>query len=287
MHRKKNNILLAIKVCKESIRKWMSEPRIWTAAFLAAFFAWIQIELVRGVCVEQNLAISNWYFPFLFSDTIYKLFFFFGILLLFCNAPFVDNQQMMVVLRSGKKNWFVGKILYVFVTTVCFFLWLFLVSILEFFPYVGFSSRWESIIEMLSINGQMGEYIIPISRNIVLQLTPLQAFLMSYVICVLAGILLGLLIFYINMYGKTNLGVGVALCILLMTGIVDVLPLEYQRRFLWVSPISWTDVEVFTLVYGGISFGYAIAFLTIINILLIVLIMQKAKSYNMEAMEEL
>ena len=280
-------LMIAIKVCRESIRKWLREPRIWTAVFLAAFFAWIQIELVRNVCVEQNLAISNWYFPFLFSDTIYKLFFFFGILLLFCNAPFIDNQQLMVVLRSGKKNWFLGKILYVFVTSICYFAWLFLVSILEFLPYVGFSLEWESIIEMLSINGQVGEYVIPISRNIVLQLTPICAFLMSYVICVLAGTLLGLFIFYINMYGKTNLGVGIALCILLMTGVVDVLPLKYQGLPLYVSPVSWTDVEVFTLEYGGVPFVYAIAFLVITITMLIVLIMQKAKSYNMEAMEEL
>ncbi len=285
--RKKRNISIICRVCLESIRKWKHEPRMWSVAFLVAFFCWNEIGIVRQICVEQNLAVSNWFFPFLFSDTMYKLFFFFGILLLFCDAPFIDNQQMLVILRSGKKNWFYGKILYVFAASNCYFLWMFFLSIVEFIPYVGFSTEWESIIEMLSINGKIGIYTVPISRNIVLQLTPILAFLGAYGVCVLTSCFLGLLIFYLNMHQKGNLGVGIALCILLLTGVVDVLPTKYQRTLLYLSPVSWTDVETFTLDYGGVPFWYAITFLCVAIVLLIILIMQKAKSYNMEAMEEL
>lgn len=278
---------VSAKVCCESIRKWKYEPRIWSAALLACFFAWNKIELVRQVCIEQRLAISNWYFPFLFSDSMNTLFFFFGILLIFCDAPFMDNQQMFVILRSGKRQWFYGKIAYIFVTSGSYFTWVILISILEFIPYVGFSTEWESIIEMLSIDGQIGNYAISVSRNVVLQMSPAQAYIMEYAICVLLGSFLGLLIFYLNMYQKNNLGVGIALLIVLIRGIVDVLPVKYQRNLLYFSPVSWTDIEIFLRDYGGVPFWYAITFLCVVIILLIVLIMRKSKSYNMETMEEL
>lgn len=44
---------------------------------------------------------------------------------------------------------------------------------------------------------------------------------------------------------------------------------------------------MFLLEENGVPFWYAITFLCVAIILLIVLIMRKSKSYNMEAMEEL
>ena len=52
-------------------------------------------------------------------------------------------------------------------------------------------------------------------------------------------------------------------------------------------PVSWTNIALFVKEYGGISLSYAWIFLGIVSVVFIVLIMQKAKSYNIEAMEEL
>ena len=92
---------------------------------------------------------------------------------------------------------------------------------------------------------------------------------------------------YLNLFQKQNIGVGVALVIILITGVIQILPNKYLWKMRYFSPISWADIEIFTLDYGGVPFWYAITFLCVAIVLLIILIMQKAKSYNMEAMEEL
>lgn len=288
MHKEKKSRSM-MKVCLESLRKWKSDPRIWAAALLVCLFEWTKIQPIRQYCAAQDIGIANWYFPFLFTDEINTMFFFFGILILFCDAPFIDRHQMFVVIRTGKKNWFLGKIIYIFTASILYFTWMYLVSIAEFIPYVGFSTGWEMIIEGLSASGEMsgGMGIHPIPQAIVWTMEPVQAFLMSYIICVLLAVFFGMLIFYLNLYRQQNIGVGAALVIILVTGLIGLLPLNVQRVFLYFSPISWADIEIFTLDYGGVPFWYAITFLCVAIVLLIILIMQKAKSYNMEAMEEL
>lgn len=284
---KKGDWIISLKICKESIRKWKNDPRIWSAMLLVCLFEWTKIQPIRQVCIEQDLSVSNWYFPFLFSENMNTLFFFFGILLLFCDAPFIDNQQMFVVLRSGKRNWFRGKVIYLFIASCIYFLWMYFVSLIEFLPYVGFSTKWEEILIGLSVDGRVGIRLVTIPGAVVLQFSPIQAWVMSYVICVLLSFFLGLLIFYLNLFQKQNIGVGVALVIILITGVIEILPTKYLWKMRYFSPISWADIEIFTLDYGGVPFWYAITFLCVAIVLLIILIMQKAKSYNMEAMEEL
>lgn len=284
---KKRDSLIAIKVCIESLRKWKDDPRIWTAALLVILFEWTKIQPVRQLCVEQGLSISNWFYPFLFSGTINTMFFFFGIILLSCDAPFIDKHQMFVVMRSGKKKWFIGKIIYIFVASFFYFAWMYLVSIFEFIPYVGISSEWEKILEGLSINGKVGYVMVTVPRTVIIQMTPMKAFGVSLILCILVGTFLGLLIFHMNLYESYNLGVSVALVVILATGVISVLPDEFRAKAQWISPVSWVNIEIFTLDHGGVSLVYAVSFLIIANSVLVALIMRKAKDYNVDSMEEL
>ena len=284
---KKTDWKIAFKVCGDSLRRWKKDPRIWAAMTLVCLFEWTKIEPVRQFCAEQGMAISNWFYPFLFSETINTMFFFFGIILLFCDAPFVDRHQLFVVMRTGKRKWFLGKIVYVFVASFAYFTWMYMVSIIEFIPYVGVSANWERILEGLSITNKIGNTIVNVPRNIIIQMSPVHAFLISFSLSVMIGSFLGLLIFYANLYRTHNIGVSISLIIVLMPGVVNVLPYEIMKKIQWISPVNWIAINIFTLEYGGISVGYAYTFLIVIDIILIILIMRKAEDYNMEAMEEL
>lgn len=278
--------LISLKVCRESIRKWSGDPRIWALLALIFLFEWTPIQSIREECVRQGLSISCWFFPFLFMG-IRNQFFFFGVLLLFCDAPFVDNQQMHIILRTGKQNWFRGKIMYIVLSACIYFLVMFLVSIIEFFPYIGFSLEWENIIQELSIVGIDKNITGDIKREIVVNFSPIEATLLTYIMCVLNASFLGLLIFYINLYKGHNTGLAVALTFVLCSGFVGSLVINVRNVLLYVTPVSWTDIRLFVTEYGGVPFPYAVAFLCVVNMLLIGLIMHKGKSYNIEAMEVL
>lgn len=281
MH-KQNGWITPFKVCRESIRKWKGDARIVAIVCLVCLFAWIRIEELRTVCESYKLSISCWYFPFQISD-IHTLFYYFGLLLLFCDAPFVDNQQLDVLLRVGKKNWFLGKILYIITASCLYFLLIFVVGVLEFFPNVGFSLQWEDMMNILSLDSL---YSTVIRRNIIINYSPIEACFIQYMICVLVGILLGLIVFYFNLSKNKNMGMAIALTMVLMGAMLSLVDLGATRFIIYFIPIAWTDIDIFHQTFGGVSLAYAVTVLGIGIMVLSVLIMRKSKQYNIECQAE-
>lgn len=278
---KQKEWLLSIKVCIESLRKLKGDARIVAIVILVSLFEWIIIESRRAECVSAGLSIAGWFFVFLFVG-IQALFYYFGILLLFCDAPFVDNQQMDVILRVGRKNWFRGKILYIFVTSILYFMLLYVISIVEFIPYVGFSLSWEEFINVCSLKGDG-----VIRREIVANYTPLEAFGVQMTVCVLFAAFLGLIIFLFNMYQGKTLGAGIALVMILMDTLLNLVDLRNARIMIYFIPMAWTDIVEFKKKSGGVPFAYAVTVLSIGIVVLIALIMRKSKSYSIECQEEM
>ena len=205
-------------------------------------------------------------------------------MLVFCDAPFIDNQQMDVILRVGKRNWFRGKVIYIVAASVIYFLLLFAVSILEFIPYVGFSWEWEDMMNILSIDVTYGGII---RRNILVAYTPIEAVIVQYVVCVLFAIFLGLFIFYINLYKKNNIGIGIALLLVLMGTLVYFVDVPVMCVLIYFLPMAWTNIEIFKREAAGVPFAYAVTMLCIGIVVLITLIMRKSKSYSIECQEEM
>lgn len=280
---KQNDWVIPLKVCRESIRKWSGDARVLAIIFLVCLFAWVRIKDLRGMCIANELSISCWYFAFQMAG-IHALFYYFGLLLLFCDAPFIDKQQMDVILRTGKKNWFIGKILYIIVASCLYFLLIYVVGVLEFVPYVGFSTEWEDMINILSMDDLYGSII---NRSIVMTYTPIEACLTQYVVCVLFAIFLGLLIFYSNLFKSKVIGIGIALTMVLTGVLVNMVNLVVARIAVYFIPMVWTNIEVFKRTAEGVPFVYAIAMLSIGIVVLIILIMQKSKSYSIECQEEM
>lgn len=273
---------LACKVCRESIRKWSGNARIWAIVYLVCMFAWVRIEYFRAMCESYGLSVSCWYFPFQMSD-IHALFYYFGLLLLFCDAPFIDNQQMDVILRAGKRNWFVGKILYIVVASCLYFFLVCLIGIMEFFPYVGFSWEWEDMFNIMSLNEASGI----VRRLVITSYTPVVAWLVQYVVCVLFAILLGLLIFYFNLFKRKLVGLGLALTLVLMGGLLYMVDLRVSRILVYLIPMTWTNIDIYVKEAGGVPLAYAISMLCIGVAVFVVLIIRKSKSYNIECQEEM
>ena len=272
---------MSCKVCVDSIRKWRGDARIAAIMILAFLFEWILIADLRHLCDEYQLSFSCWFFVFLFKG-IQAMFHFFGILLLFCDAPFVDKQQMDVILRVGKKNWFRGKILYIITASLLYFLYLFFISIAAFWPNVGFTLKWGELISVLS-----AQHNSVLRRDIVAYYTPLEAFGVQFMVCMMFAVFLGLLIFYMNLFKYKNLGAGIACTLILTGGISGLNTLNGSRLIVYFVPMMWTDIELYIKDSGGIPLAYAVTLLGIGIMVLIGLIIRKSKKYNIECQSEM
>lgn len=260
--------------CFQNFRKWTSNPRLIIILLLLITFANIAEQGVRLFAQTTRICVSAGMFPFLMSDWYQLFIIMLGLVMLFCDAPFLDDQQPYVVLRTGRRCWLVGQILYIFLGSAVYFFVVWLLSVLFLLPNVAFSAQWGKIIRTIVETNAAGQYQIPItfSKQIIQMFGPVQATGISFFMSWLVGSFLGLLMFVINMH--TNRAVGA----LAASGVVlfEVVALNggnslYTLRFF--SPVSWASLDIldFTGTAQNPSFGYAVTVLVGMIIVLIVL----------------
>lgn len=280
---KKLSFKIIGKVAKLGIKKWIATPRMYMVAILATLFVSTPVSGVRSFAIEQGLSVSNWFFPLIFQQGMILLFLYFCVILMFCNAPFIDKQQMFVLLRSGKRNWFLGQLLYIALSSIIYFVYLFILTIVEFIPYVGFSGKWESVFVHLGQHTEVG--VMLISGDVISHYTPLQASLIAFLVNVLLGIMLGELIFLVNLYKNRGYGTGVALAVVLFSYMLEYMVFGSKMSF--VSPVAWADISITCRGYSSVPLAYILTVLICGDILLAVLIMYRSRHYSIEAMEEI
>ena len=92
----------SLQIALLGIRKWLSNPRMYLVFLLLAVFEWTLVQDVRAYAVSVGMSISCWYFPFLFVNGINCLFYYLTLILMYCNAPYVDEHQIYVMLLQYK-----------------------------------------------------------------------------------------------------------------------------------------------------------------------------------------
>ena len=232
---------IAIMVCMQNIRKWRTNYRVWVIAILAFIFVQSFTKEIKYFAMEINMDVSPWIFPFLYSERYIKMLFFFPIILLFCDAPFMDENQAYVILRSKRTAYNLGQILYIIIASSAYFIYLILISIIVNITKMTFTLEWGKVLGTLANTNarQVMGLSVGISKHVINNFTPLQAMWFSFLLCLLCSIFLGLLIYVINIISNTRiLGVFTSSFLLIFSAAV------YRRPIVqWFSPLSWTSLD--------------------------------------------
>lgn len=280
---RKNSWSIALQGMKKNI----VSPRFYTVLLAVLIFSWTQVSGVRSYAIRQGLGVSLWYYPFLFSTFICALMLYFGVVLLFCNAPFVDAQQLFVILRSGKKTWFRGQILFIILSSILYFTYIWVVSIVLFLPHLGMTGDWGSVLwEMAAMPSlsEGGGFLI--TERTLYMFSPLQGCLLVWVLNVLVGCFLGFLIFYINLYKSRTYGSVAALLVIFVCNAVYYIG-SYANVLVYFSPVNWTDLYVYARNQNALSPYYTVGALLVLDMVLAYLIMRRSGKYSIEAAEDL
>ncbi|MDC3424448.1 hypothetical protein NC797_07990 [Aquibacillus sp. 3ASR75-11] len=228
-------------VCYQNLRKWTSNYRVWIVAILLIILTQNFTKEIIDFANDININVSPWLFPFLFTQKFIKLLFFFPLILLFSDAPFIDDNQPYVIARSGRIPWSVGQIGYIFVSTAIYFIFLIFLTIVINFSSIQFTSEWGKVLGTLANTNAsvvVGlKTIIP--SNTLYYFTPLQAMWFSLMLSWLAGVFLGLIIYVMNSLTNTRIfGILTASFFLVLEAAVNNRPELYRY-----SPISWSNLN--------------------------------------------
>lgn len=230
-------------VCMQNLRKWRTDYRVWTIAALMIIMVEIYVDDFRKISTGLDTEMPVWIFPFLYSQFHTKLIYTFPLILLFCNAPFIDSNQVFVYLRTGRKKWLCGQIFYIAAASALYYVFLFLVSIISTVPYGGDLADWGKTLMTTAYSNAAQLFDSPfveIYPKILEYFYPLQAVWFTFLMSWLCGIMIGLIMFLCNYLTETRF-VGLAITSGLLALTVPV------RRGYWdliyVSPISWNTLD--------------------------------------------
>lgn len=250
------------EITKQSFRKWQTDYRVWVIGVLLVIMVQFYVDDCRKVSSALGTQIPICIFPFLYSQGYTKLIYTMMVILLFCNAPFTDSNQIFVYMRSGRRKWLWGQILYIIIASAVFYVFLFAVSLFSTFFDGEKTLGWGVMLNSVNDNviGQTGANFMSISNIILRFFTPIQAVMFTFLLSWLAAVMIGLIIFFCNLVSQTRfLGILITSILTVVSCIIK-LNNYFLYEFLPFSPVSWSTLD--NVDVGGLtvnpSFEYCI-----------------------------
>ena len=215
-----------------------------------------------NIALSTNTFASPWLLPHILSDRFINYCIYFVIVLIFCDAPFVDEQYPSLVLRTGKVHWMRGILLSIILMSNIIFLFMWFCSVIYVFPIMKITTSWGSLISYLAF--QVGV----MSQNVVQIYAPLTAFSIFYVLFVLLACFIGFLNLLFNLWCRRPVGIYITSGFVAFDFFLYISFLDNEKYVNYISPVSWTNISR----YGTANFPalyLSITLLLLINALIV------------------
>ncbi|MCM1298556.1 MAG: hypothetical protein NC203_03730 [Firmicutes bacterium] len=279
-----------LAICVQNLRKWKTDYRIWIIGLIGCVTILVFVDDMERIVAGLGTAMPVWIFPFIYSQFHMKLIYTLLLVLLFCNAPFIDGNQTFICMRSGRIKWLLGQVLYVIVSSGIYYLFLMIVGFLSAaFAGGEINLEWGKTLSVVANSdaaGRFGSPFIEISNTVITYFSPINATWFTFLLSWLCGSMIGLIIFLCNILTKTKfLGITVSSALVILSALIEN-SLNYMTSSMYLpfSPISWTTLNHVDV--GGLtqnpSFGYCISFYLIAIALLITGILIFGKKQSMD-----
>lgn len=255
-------------ICRQNFRKWKTDYRIWIIAATMIIMVQIYVDDMRKISEYLCTDIPVWIFPFLFSQFHTKLIYTLPVILLFCNAPFPDGNQVFVFTRVGRKKWLCGQILYIVIAAAVYYIFLLIISLASTVLVGEISMEWGKTLHTLAVSNvawRTGCVFVDISNLVVDFFTPLQAILFTFLVSWLCAVFLGLTILFCNtVFRNKVVGTIVSSSFVVLSVLVEN---GGYSMLIPYSPVSWNTLD--NIDVGGLTTNPSIEYCVGVYLILI------------------
>lgn len=197
------------RISAQNFRKWQTDYRIWTITVFLVVMTLMYVDDIKKVAELTGGGVPVWIFPFLYSHFYTKVLFMLPVVLMFCDAPFVDKNQLFIMMRTTRTKWLCGQILYIILASGVYFLFIFAVSILSTVFCGDCSLEWGKTLTALAYDSTVSHdvevYSLSVSRIVVEYFTPLLACFYTFITSWLSAVFLGLVVFVCNLFTDSRI----------------------------------------------------------------------------------
>ena len=232
----------AIRLTKINLYKHIGSVNFWTPFILALAAIYETAHPLGEVGAKYSIPVNGFAAAFIWSDHLTVFILFLGIFIMFCDLPFKDNQQMFLLSRSGKRVWIFSQVLYVIFMSFVYMAFIFVCFCAYTMPNIAFDAgNWGKIIKSVAA-GSLGQSVhrIPATTSILNDFSPLEGFLYAFGTAFAVSVILGLLMFALNMIVKRNSGIVVTCGLIFFFMFLNASALGYIVYYF--SPLHWCSL---------------------------------------------
>ena len=276
---------------KANFSKWKKNARIITVFFLLLVLLAYSFGGVPVYLKRNELTCTPFLLPCVFSAGInsngsFKVLFFFISILLFSKAPFLDDQSVFMILRTGRRRWLLGEMLYILVTALILTTAVWIVILLAAAPGIEKDPyEWGSLVYRVIANRsiQSEQAVLRgfiVHPNLLIAADPVVSslFVTVFVYCDL--VILGLLIYAGNIwFPRKSLGIAIAVLLVLIDPVIEALTGAPMKFLLAFSPMSWCSLNLYRAISGSgvLTVNLVMILYTVWICMLVLLIAYKTK----------
>ncbi len=280
------SLKVIFNICLQNLRKWQKDYRIYIIGILLFLLVLDNVRIFKNISAIIKTPTSIWLYPFIYTQYHQKLIFTIPLLLLFSNAPFIDNNSMYIIARCKKSEWHLGQFLYIIISSAIYYLYIFLWSVIMLLPTSELSVDWgKSLrsISALALTQEMGYNFLSVPSFTINYFTPIQAVWFTFLLSLLMAVMLGSIIYFINIITNTKyIGSIVASIIIIFSCFIEnFFTHSLARKF---SPITWITVD--KLDVGGLThnptFPYCVTVLVSISVIFAVIMVIFRKKIKLD-----
>ncbi|MCD2493426.1 hypothetical protein LQE92_12455 [Lacrimispora sp. NSJ-141] len=233
-----------VKIIRGNLSLCFVSPRFYIALILAGIL-FQQIEgPIRTLCAQTGYSITPWLFPHLTSLYYIQNIVTLGVVLIFCDAPFIKNNTPYTMIRTGRSRWFAAQVGYIAAVSLIYCLFLYFISIILILPYLKIDMGWGKIIGTLAQTDAASQIgTVKLEYQMIIDFKPWQALLGTCGMSCLVFIFTGLLMMCINIFGHQYLGPIAGAAVAFTPYLARIFSNMYTGYYF--SPPTWMSMMVF------------------------------------------
>ncbi len=217
--------------------------RFWSVRTLTLLMVWIfmldmSLYPYRSSAMALQLKDAACVLPHLQNDFYFDKIMLLSAACFFSNVPFMNQDEMYVVLRTGKTKWGYRNIGYICVCGLLLSAILTILSILIALPAINFSNEWGSLFQSFAVNRQGG---LMINQQAMSEYTPYLLQFHIFLIDTLAFILIGMILYTVSLFLPRIWAYAMIVVMVFLPSFIGKAGIgkDIFSPFSWIETIHW------------------------------------------------
>ena len=192
-------------ISNKNFRMWKSKPSVFMTFALGFIIAFLLSDKVVGFASLHGTYLQCMEaFIWTFGDSVSIMLISLCLLLLFSDLPSMDNDVPFYLVRTSRKVWILGQILYVIEATFIFVVFVMLSTCLLSSENAYTGNFWSDTAAILGYSDIGEEIAVPSFVKVLEFSFPYQASLKILSLTILYSLFLSSIIFYFNLFKQKS-----------------------------------------------------------------------------------